>query len=198
MQPWVVIKCCKRAQIPSLLPQGQSAYTKVTQPCNEGRPGPPLALLLGLHRVHGIFMGCTGSSWGTWESLGLRGIHGIFIGCTGSSRGTWGPCIPMEHVGVPESPWGALALHGAHGLFMEYVGFPRNTWWSLGLYGLHGVSRGHMGWERSLEQCEAPELWPTPAPSRCAVRRANTWWGRGSEHRLLCLLPATRAHDQRG
>lgn len=116
MQPWVVIKCCKRAQIPSLLPQGQSAYTKVTQPCNEGRPGPPLALLLGLHRVHGIFMGCTGSSWGTWESLGLCGIHGIFIGCTGSSRGTWGPCIPMEHVGVPESPWGAWALHGAHGV----------------------------------------------------------------------------------
>lgn len=66
MQPWVVIKCCKRAQIPSLLPQGQSAYTKVTQPCNEGRPGPPLL-------CSWVSIGCMGSSWG---AQGLHGAHG--------------------------------------------------------------------------------------------------------------------------
>lgn len=140
-----------------------------------------------LHRVRGVFMGHMGvpeSPWGAWD---LHVSHRV----------------SMERTGVPGSPWNALGFHGTHGgpwISMGYTRPSRGTRAPCVLNGYQDpwISMGHTGWERSLERCEAPKLWPTLAPSRCAVRQANIWQGCGPEHRLLCLLPATRAHDQRG
>lgn len=110
-------------------------------------------------------------------------MHGIFIGYMGSSWGTWGPCIPMEHVGVPESPWGAWNLpggtwdlHVSHEVSMERMGVPGSPWNALGFHGTHGgpwISTG----------CTRPS-WGTRAP--CVpmdTRTPVSLWGSWGLHR---------------